>query len=70
MPQLESPKVIFEKNADDQLPSQTNNSGKFLTTNGTTASWETISLESLTDTEVNAIFDAAVPLTNASLQEY
>jgi hypothetical protein len=29
-------------NADDQLPSQANNSGKFLTTNGTSASWVTI----------------------------
>ncbi len=54
----------------DALPSQTGNSGKFLTTNGTTASWATISLESLTDNEVNAIFDAAVGLTNANVQEY
>ena len=28
--------------ADNQLPTQTNNSGKFLTTNGTTASWATV----------------------------
>ena len=33
-------KVVI--NADDQLPSQTNNSGKFLTTNGSTVSWETV----------------------------
>ena len=33
-------KVVI--NADDQLPSQANNSGKFLTTNGTTASWTTV----------------------------
>ena len=57
-------------NAGDTLPTQTNNSGKFLTTNGTTASWATISLESLTENEVNAIFDAAVGLTNANEQEY
>jgi len=33
-------KVVI--NADDQLPSQANNSGKFLTTNGSAVSWETV----------------------------
>jgi hypothetical protein len=31
------------------LPSQTSNSGKFLTTNGSTASWSTITTDPLTD---------------------
>jgi len=33
----------------DALPSQTGNSGKYLTTNGSTASWATITTDPLTD---------------------
>jgi hypothetical protein len=35
--------------ANDLLPSQTSNSGKFLTTNGTAASWATVDLTSQAD---------------------
>ena len=40
--------------AVDALPSQTSNSGKFLTTNGTAASWATLSVDT-TSIEINAV---------------
>jgi len=42
----------------DALPSQTSNSGKFLTTNGTTASWGTV-------TSLTGITNSATPFTTA-----
>ena len=36
--------------ADNVLPTQTNNSGKYLTTNGTTASWATVSVPTVDQT--------------------
>ena len=53
-------------NAGDTLPAQTNNSGKFLTTNGTTASWAALPVvETLTTSEVENIFDTALGLSNS-----
>ena len=53
-------------NAGDTLPAQTNNSGKFLTTNGTTASWAALPVvETLTTSEVEDIFDTALGLSNS-----
>jgi hypothetical protein len=40
--------------AVDALPSQTSNSGKYLTTDGTSASWETLSVDT-TSIEINAV---------------
>lgn len=40
--------------ANDQLPSQTNNSGKFLTTNGTTVSWANVNVNALPDQTNNS----------------
>ena len=37
-------KTYVDDNKGDTLPSQTGNSGKFLTTNGTTANWATITI--------------------------
>jgi len=63
-------KVVI--NADDQLPSQTNNSGKFLTTDGSTVSWETVdalpdqtdnSGKFLTTNGTSASWDTITPYT-------
>jgi len=41
-------------------PSQTSNSGKFLTTNGTNTSWQTLSLDSLSDVTITSPNDGDV----------
>ncbi len=44
-------------NAKDSLPAQTNNGGKFLTTNGTTASWADVYTEAEIDAKLKNIND-------------
>ena len=44
-------------NAKDSLPTQTNNGGKFLTTNGTTASWADVYTEAEIDAKLKNIND-------------
>ena len=44
--------------AKDSLPSQTGNSGKFLTTDGTTASWGTVDLTSKANVGLDNINDS------------
>lgn len=53
----------------DSLPSQSGNSGKFLTTNGTTASWATVSGGSLPSQTGNAGKFLTTDGTNASWGE-
>ena len=70
--------IVGTGNVDiDGLPSQTGNSGKFLTTNGTTASWATVSTtvdQTYDGTSVNAQSGIAIAgagfLTSASLTNY
>jgi hypothetical protein len=46
------------------LPSQTGNDGKFLTTNGTTASWATINIPTIQEfstSEIDTIWNSVTP---------
>lgn len=50
--------------AKDQLPSQTGNSGKFLTTDGSSVSWATVSSGSSTDVQINGTSITASNVAN------
>ena len=50
---------LYEHDANNTLPGQTGNSGKYLTTNGTSASWATLTIPNL-----SAINQSIVPDTN------
>lgn len=52
--------------AKDSLPTQTNNSGKFLTTNGTVASWADVYTESEIDAKIATINNALDTKATAS----
>lgn len=68
--------VVGPTSADDILPSQTGNSGKYLTTNGTNSSWATITSGaawgSITgtlsaQTDLQTALDALLPLAGGTL---
>lgn len=50
---------LYEHDANNTLPGQTGNSGKYLTTNGTSASWATLTIPNL-----SAVNQSIVPDTN------
>ena len=51
--------------ADVQIPVQTNNGGKYLTTNGTTLSWATVTQGGSSDRLVNSAYSIVVESTGA-----